>query len=221
MPVSLPMRAALADETKLFFICGKIELPGYDLCLLDAEGEITWSEGKFIFSDPVYGSISAVESLADGKGDQAPQLTISLNPANGASPALLSDPSVQNSRIRIWLGAIDLAQNAVVSTPYLLFDGELDQPILSVDKEGSVELDYECISTFEKLFREDEGIRLSNSNHQAFWPGELGLSAVDGITKQVIWGPGEKITASFNTYSGAPTGFNYYNGNGVNLSRYT
>ena len=58
--------------------------------------------------------------------------------------------------------------------------------------EGQRELEFEAVSAFEKLFSDEEGIRLSDSNQMEVW-GETGLKDVTGVVKQVIWGPGDKI----------------------------
>src|SRR3546814_10076287 len=71
--------------------------------------------------------------------------------------------------------------------PLLLFTGELDQPTLTVDK-GSRELEFECVSGFERLFDNEEGLRLADSWHQSVWPGEMGLANVSGIITTVYWG---------------------------------
>jgi hypothetical protein len=93
--------------------------------------------------------------------------------------------------MRLWLGVIDAA-GAVVADPYLMFDGELDQPKLEIDY-GARSVEMACVSSFERLFSDDEGIRLNPSNHKSVWPGETGLDAITGVTRQVIWGPGTKV----------------------------
>lgn len=189
MDTTPALDAALSAPQVTFFICGKLELPGTTVRLLDGAGQVTWSEGTFVGSDPVYGSVAAIGAPGDGQEDQAPQLNITLNPPSDTAAVTLATPQMQGSRIRLWLGAI--VNGAVVADPYLLFDGQLDQPILEIDA-GTRTLEYECVSSFERLFREDEGIRLSDANHKEVWPGETGLQDVSGITKQVLWGPGDR-----------------------------
>src|SRR3546814_20326641 len=87
---------------------------------------------------------------------------------------------MQGSVVSLWLAAVDRATGAVIPEPLLLFTGELDQPTLTVDK-GSRELEFECVSGFERLFDNEEGLRLADSWHQSVWPGEMGLANVTGI----------------------------------------
>ena len=194
METTPALDAALNQNYVRFFLAGKAELPGHTARLLEASGSVTWSEGTFTGEDSLLGTINAIDTINDGIGDQAPQITIKFNPKDDADAIEICSPDMQGSRMRIWLGALTTA-GAVVADPYLIFDGELDQPTLSIDI-GTRELKYDCVSSFEKLFMLDEGNRLNQSHHQEVWPGEEGLNHVTGVTRSVIWGPG------FNPESG-------------------
>lgn len=199
METTPALDAALAASQATVFFCGKADLPGYTLRLLEASGQVAFSEGTFTGFDGRFGKLGGIEALTDGVGDQAPALSITFIPADGAAAADLSSPAFQGSRIRLWLGA--LVGGAVVADPYLIFDGTLDVPELMID-EGTREVSFTCTSSFERLFRAEEGNRLSDAHHKEVWPGETGLSAVTGIVKQVLWGPGDKIGASVNSAGG-------------------
>jgi hypothetical protein len=205
MDTTPALDAALSGGSVIFFVCGKADLPGYTLRLLDGASSVTWAEGTFVGRDPTFGVMSAIEPVTDGVGDQAPMLGMTLLPPSEAAAASLAAPGMQGSRLRIWLGALDLTTKAVIADPYLIFDGELDQPTLTIDR-GTRELDFECVSSFEKLFRNDEGHRLSQAHHQEIWPGETGLADVTGVVKQVLWGPGDKIAGSFPGAGGGSIG---------------
>lgn len=190
------METALRQQGVLIFVCGQAELPGYNLRLLDGAGEVTWGGVTFRSKDERFGILGGIDAITDGIGDQAPQVSVTFLPPSETAAADLAHPSQQSSRIRLWIGAIDPATRAVIAEPYILFDGELDQPTLTIDK-GHREVEFDCVSSFEKLFRDEEGVRLSDTHHQEIWPGEQGLSDVTGIVKQIIWGPGDKIAGSF------------------------
>jgi hypothetical protein len=199
--------AALNQQQVLFFVAVEADLSaagGPVVRVLDGAGEVTWSRGTFKGSDATFGVLDNIESISDGVGNQAPQLSMSFIPANGASAAALCNPAFQGNPIRVWLGAIDLASRLAVVDPYLMFDGEIDVPKLAVDR-GSRDVNLDCVSSFEKLFQDDEGIRLNPSNHKEVWPGETGLDAITGITTQVIWGPGNKIQSAAPGSIGTPS----------------
>ena len=197
------MDVALGTPGVTMFVAGQMDLPGYTLRMLDA-GEVNWDGNLFVSKDPTYGSIDSIDAITDGLGDQAPQLAVTIIPPGETASAALSNPDMQGSRIRIWLGAI--VSGAVVVSPYLLFDGMMDQPALIVDK-GKRNVTYECVSQFEYLFRTEEAARLSGVNQKMFYADDTFLDDVTGIVKNFMWGPGEAI-------SGSPVGYGYSDGYG-------
>ena len=105
---------------------------------------------------------------------------------------------MQGSRTRVWFGAINRVTGSPIPDPYLLYDGELDQPTLTTGLAKRT-VDYDVVSMFDILFDNDEGARLADSFHQSIWPGERGLEFVTGIIRQIIWGPGERTSASVSS----------------------
>lgn len=204
------MEAALATSGVTVFVAGEVNFPGYDLRLLDGAGKVTWAQGTFIGRDDTFGQIASVDAINDGFGDQAPMLSFSLNPPSETAAADLLNPAIQGSRVRIWLGAM-LTPKVVVSDPYLLFDGFVDQPALNVGR-GTREITYECVSQFERFFRDEEGARLSQSNQQRFFSTDTFLNDVTGIVKNVHWGPGDPI-------GGSPVAYGYSGGFGGGSGR--
>lgn len=191
---------ALSQDRVRFFLCGQADLPAHTARLLEASGEVVWSQGTFTGSDALLGSLEAIEVITDGVGDQAPQLSVKFLPSKDADAIEICSPELQGSRIRVWLGALtELGE--VIDDPYLMFDGELDQPTLKIDY-GKRELNYDCVSSFEKLFMLDEGNRLNKSHHNEVWPGETGLDDVTGVSRSIVWGPGYNPDSS-NPFSGS------------------
>lgn len=195
METSAALDSALNKDRVIFFVAIKVDLPTSVVRLVDGAGEVTWGEGTFKGEDATFGVLDNIDSINDGIEEQAPTLTATFIPAEDADVALLVASQHQGSRIRIWLGALDTVSKAVIADPFQLFDGELDQPTLVID-DGTRHVEMECASNFERLFFDDEGIRLSPGHHKTFWPGELGLDDITGIVRQVIWGPGDKIRSS-------------------------
>lgn len=192
------MEAELAKPFATVFGAVEIVLPSHTIRLLDGAGSLTVNGNVFTGQDSTFGTLSAIDRFSDGVGDEAPALNITLQPSGDAAAADLSAASMQGSTVTVWLGAVDRATGIVIADPLTLFVGEVDQPILTVDK-GSRELEYECVSGFERLFSDDEGARLSDSFHKMVWPGETGLANVSGITKTIYWGlnrPANSIVAA-------------------------
>ncbi|SNS53084.1 hypothetical protein SAMN06295912_108113 [Sphingomonas laterariae] len=199
------MDAALAGAVVTVFGAIQIDLPGYSLKLLDGSGALKGAPwNSFVGRDPTYGALAAIDDLRDGSSEQAPRLSITLNPASDAAAASLAAPSMQGSPVSLWIGAVDEATGAPIPDPELVFLGELDVPHLMADENGRT-LEYEVGSVFDRLFELDEGARLTDSFHQSIWPGETGLSAVTGVIDQIYWGmqaPVPAVTQYFGGFGG-------------------
>lgn len=165
----------------------EINLPGHDIRLLDGSGELAWGDKLFVGHDPIFGSLSSVGEIGDGTGDEAPGLSIIIRPTMDAIGDDLLNPAGQGSPVTIWLAVVDRATGTVIPDPEPLFVGELDRPVLNLDR-GKAEIEFECVSAMERLFENEEGQRLSDAFHQSIWPGELGMSNVTGIVKDSYWG---------------------------------
>lgn len=201
------LEAALQQPRALVFGALEINFPGHDLRLLDGSGELVIDGHTFAGRDPTFGTIASCKPVTDGNPDQAPTLTIGLLPPSATAAASLASAAMQGSRVRLWMGVVDMITGLVVPDPMVLFDGEIDVPTLRW-RERSREVEYRVVSVFEKFFDQEEGIRLSDSHHQALWPGELGLNFVTGVTQSVYWGaqaPAPSVTqaSGFNRFGGA------------------
>lgn len=181
------MEAALAAPRALMFGALEINFPGYDLRLLDGSAEIVLFGETFCGRDPQFGTLASIDTIKDGIGDQAPAKKITLLPPTGAAAATLAAATMQGSRVRAWLGVLDAQSGQPIPDPITLFDGEIDVPVMKWSTRGR-EVEYRVVSVFERFFELEEGIRLSDSHHQAVWPGELGLEFVTGVAEQVFWG---------------------------------
>ena len=74
----------------------------------------------------MFGTIESIDSISDGTGDEAPQISLTLNPSRDAAVAQLAASAMQGSRVRCWLGVVSASTGIVVPDPLLLFDGKLD-----------------------------------------------------------------------------------------------
>ena len=206
------MEAALASGRALVVAFCRMDLnDGRTVGLLTGSGEKEWDGVTFRGRDETFGTISAIEPPSDGFGDEAPGMSFTIIPADTAAAATLASPTMQGSRVRWWIACLD-DNGAVIANPWLWFEGMLDVPDLSIDKPGR-ELDIALVSEMEKLFMEEEGRRLSEASHLEIWPGERGFRFVTGLTRTIIWGPGERPGGiAYTTSPGA--GYGYGGGGG-------
>lgn len=163
----------------------KIELPDHTIRFCDGgffafEGETYRSE------DALFGTIGAVESLSEGVGDSVPALSISLLPPDETAPATLSQPGYQTARVQFWIAEYD-AQTGVITSAEKMFDGQIDQTILTVSKTQR-ELTMSIVSLAERLFEGNIGNTLNPTWHKSIWPGETGHDNATGLSVPVAWG---------------------------------
>jgi len=164
----------------------KIELPAWTVRLTDG-GVLLWGAEVFRGRDAVFGSVTGVESLAEGVGDEVPALSVTLSPAADADPADLIQPGFQTARTRFWIAEWDWASGAVTGTPDLMFDGQLDQVEFALSDEAQ-ELACSVVSSAERLFTRNRGNGLSATFHKSVWPGETGHDQATGLTVPRAWG---------------------------------
>ncbi|MFZ2995954.1 hypothetical protein [Sphingobium sp.] len=182
------LKNALAQPAVLLFGALKIELPGYTLRLLDGSAVLQIGSEIYVGRDETFGTISSISEVAEEIGDSAPEITITLYPADVAANAVLSHPDMQGAVVTLMAGAVDSATGTVIGTPEILFLGEIDVPTIGIDQQGARTLEYSVVSVFERLFEVEEGQRASNGWHQSIYPGELGLDYMTGTDVNLYWG---------------------------------
>ena len=188
----------MADDTGLFglferaslnlFVAVEVGLVGGgQLRLLDGAGQVSFGGRTFLGLDPEFGVLSQLEAITDGFGDEAPALRIAINPPTPSAAAILAGQDMQGKTVLVWLGSLSPASGAVDPDPLLIFAGEVDTAQLSIGT-GTRSLSLDCVSVWERLFEDGEGVRLTNSFHQLAWPGELGFEFVTDVKRQLPWG---------------------------------
>jgi hypothetical protein len=190
--MSPALDAALAQDRATIFGAIRMDLPGRIVRLLVSSGVVKfYVDGvleTFTGSDELLGVFSAIDTLTDGLGDEAPALSLTFMPAGDVAAAQLASVDMQGSAVRLWLGAIDPMTGTVLGDPLLLFNGLLDVATLKAGADGKTSVDYEVTSIFEDFFLSDDGARLSDTFHQYLWPGELGCAFVTYVAQQIYWG---------------------------------
>jgi hypothetical protein len=164
----------------------QIDLPDRTVRLCDG-GFIVFGGQTFRDSDSVLGSIASIDAMSEGASDEIPALDIAFNPPGPVAFTALTAGALQRSQVRLWLAEYNVATNAIVGTPDLLFLGQLDQPAIRYSRtEYSISIS--CVSLAEWMFELDTGNALSDTEHQSRYPGELGHANATGLQIPVAWG---------------------------------
>lgn len=165
----------------------EVKLPGYIMRHLVGSGELIWNSNRFVGQDAKFGVLVAAGSLQDGAIDEAPEWELTFAPPSEAAAAKLTAATAQGGEVNGWLAVVDRTTGQVIPEPIHLFAGELDVPRLRVGK-GTRTVVWRCISALEPFHDQEVAARLSDSHHQAVWPGETGLANMSGIEKTSYWG---------------------------------
>ena len=182
------LKNALAQSAVVLFGAVNIQLPSYDLRLLDGAAVVVAEGVTYAGLDPSFGSIGDLSELSEETGDAAPEITVTINPPDLAASAALANPLNQGSTIRVLAGAVDPITGLTIGQPETLFLGEIDVPTINVDQSGARTVEITAVSVFERLFEVEEGQRASNGWHQSIWPGERGLEFMTGTNVNLYWG---------------------------------
>lgn len=185
--LSPSLDTALAQDRAIVTLFIDIELPTHSIRLLVGGATLSWSGVDFSDEDSVFGTLAAIDPIEDGEGDQAPGIGITMFPPGESSAAALSSPTFQGSPVKVWLAGVSPTTGLLIPDPYLLFSGEVDQPILKIGANHR-SVDLECVSQFDRLLEDDEGARLSDAFHNSIWPGETGFANVTGLERDIYWG---------------------------------
>src|SRR3546814_18132017 len=94
-------------------------------------------------------------------------MTFEMAVPNSTAAALLSSPSYQGSRARLWVGGLDPVTGAPFE-PYQMFDGTLDRPLPMRAGRGRA-VEFDCGSGYDKFFCARDGPSLG--------AGELGRAS--------------------------------------------
>jgi len=164
----------------------KIELPGHTVLLTDG-GSTVFDGETYTSYDEVVGSLAAVDTIAEGIGDEIPALDLTFSPPSVAAVSALSSGAVQRSRVWLWLAEYDTTTGAVIGTPELRFIGFVDQPQTSFAYR-QLTLQITAVPELEAMFFKDTGNGLSISFHKALYPGELGHDNASGLSIPIAWG---------------------------------
>lgn len=165
----------------------QIDLRGGATLRLCDGGIVTWGANTFTSKDSTFGGIGGMEPLSEGVGDEVPALRMTFFPESTAAAADLVQPGWQASPMKFWIAEVDRSTGEVVGTPELMLHGQLDTADLEVGM-GTRAINFDVVSTAERLLEGNQGNTLSPRFHKSVWPGETGEDAAIGIGISVAWG---------------------------------
>ena len=164
----------------------QIDLPTRSVYLCEG-GFLAWGGNTFVSSDSMLGTISSIDALEEGVGNQVPAMQVTMLPPSTSGPADLAQPGWQKCHARFWQANYDASAGTLVGTPEPMFDGFIDQVQLVIGK-AQRELVMQVVSQLEQLFEQNIGNSLNTTWHKSIWSGETGHEQANGLTLPVAWG---------------------------------
>jgi hypothetical protein len=145
-------------------------------------GNLSWN-GYTWLGVGTFGGISSISETADIK---ASGVTVSLSGIPLDMISLTLSEVRQNKIGRVYMGFMN-SSNAIISDPYLAFEGRLDIPAIQDDAESAViTISYESRLIDLQKARE---LRYTDEEQKRLYPGDKGLEFVASLQEaDIVWG---------------------------------
>lgn len=178
------VQSAIADDQVRPFLLFEGEFVSGTIRAWNGIGDLAWSSYTWSGVGSLI-NISAIEEASDVK---ASGITVVLNGVSQTNISLALSDCRQGKPGKIWIGFMNTS-NAIISDPYLVFDGRLDTANIDEGAEfASVSLSYE--SRLIDL-QKPRNIRYTHEEQQRLFAGDMGLEFVASLQEmEVTWGRG-------------------------------
>lgn len=163
----------------------KIDLPDRELRFCDG-GFFVYESETYRSKDAVFGTIGALQTMAESVGDIVPAVVLTILPPNTTSVVEISQPGNQTSPVQFIIAEYD-ADTGLITSGAVEFYGQIDQTVLTAGS-NRYELTVSAVSLAERLFERNIGNSMNPTWHKSVWPGELGQDNATGLTGSVAWG---------------------------------
>jgi hypothetical protein len=179
--------ALLQSANPHLIVLFKMELPS-ETVRLSTGVQVTYDSESYIPADPEWGVLSHVGVIKSGQTGRAVSPDVGLMIASDAKIEAISAKATEDSRIRIWWGAVDPATGAVeiddengpVCTMYL----DTTDTSFPVGQRQTLIKTYAATA---RQLRPNTRQRLNPSFHKSIYSGETGLDNVTGIADADGW----------------------------------
>lgn len=189
---------ALGDRVIAIVGLAQFDFPGRTVRLTD--GGVAKMGGElFHAKDEIFGALIEADAIEEAMGDALPDGGIALAIPQGTPLATVIDQSLEYSRVRFWLGELDMATGE--ATADMLRDALVDQVMW--DPVARV-LSITLMGRTERLVVMNRGNYACATFHKSVYPGERGFDNCTDARFQKAWGT-----------AGAPRGVTSGSGGGA------
>lgn len=168
-----------ASVTPILFFYG--EFASGNVRMWSGIGDLSWDSQTWLGA----GSLVQVSNIEESAEIKATGIVVTFNGIPADLLSLVLSDVRQGALGKVWLGF--LASGSVVATPWLIFEGRIDTPVISEDAEScSIAITYE--SRLIDLSR-PRSSRYTDQDQKREFPGDLGMEFVLALQdKDIPWG---------------------------------
>ena len=143
----------------------------------------------------------------------AQRITLSLSGVDQTYTNLFLSENYVDRRVVIRKAFLDTS-NALIADPVVIFDGRMDNPIITEDTDTGLASIAVTVSNQFVDFEKTPGRYTNNENQQLYYPGDRGFEYASQIIKDIVWGSefnaGTRVEGA-GSLTGELTGASYTN----------
>ena len=149
----------------------------------DGYKDISWSGNDYL----ALGSFIGYSDIEEAAEVIVSSITLSLSGVDQAWISTLLSEDYIDRTIKIYTAFLDTSQTLVVD-PVLVFEGRMDQPVISEDPAaGSAMIAVSATNAWVDFTRKT-GRHTNHEEQNIFFSGDDGFEFASEIVKDVIWG---------------------------------
>ena len=195
---------AEGDKSSIrLFIAVDLDFPSGHVRAHDGVGTINWGGNDYLGVGR-FGGIEVAEETIDVV---AKPLVLTLSGVDPALVATATGEKYQGRTGTVYLGFIDSVSNVLMDTPEMLWEGRMDQMVVSLSEAtGSIRLSCE-----HRLRREPRIARYTDADQKIAYPTDRFFDLIGKINGfKGTWGAKGVVNSGESLYASAYQGYNGY-----------
>lgn len=172
-------------EGKLVFVIDiELSSPAHTVRYCEG-GTVTFNSNVYTDRDDYFGTLSSIDNVVNGEGDQAPGFDMMWTPPNLAAVNQIGAVENQGGLVSLYVLTVNRATNAVLDSKEI-FSGIIDFVVLHGNKSEQ-KLQLGLTTEIDRFFNTDKGNTLNDAFQKSVWPSDEGLSNCTGVLVPVPW----------------------------------
>jgi len=175
--------------------------------------DITYSSNTYT----ALGFFLNFDTIEESASISASKITLGLSGVDQQYTNLFLTENYVDRRVVIRKAFIDTS-NALIADPVIIFDGRMDNPIITEDTDSGLATIGVTVSNQFVDFEKTPGRYTNHENQQLYYPGDKGFIYASQIIKDIVWGQefngGNRVEGA-GSLTGELTGASYVNTGGI------